>query len=117
MKRLIILIAFAMGLLATSGSAQCVKHPDGKTALIFDNASIYRVTFYVDNDEMTIQEPHTTSREFAVTAGEHLLSAKAEKPQGDLWLRTTNEVPEGCLCTLQITGSGTDEEAKVSFRR
>lgn len=82
--------------------AQCVKSPNGTTALKFSNESSYDLTFFIDQDEKVTLTPKTVSTEFPVEPGEHILRARAMIAEVSMWVYTGNEVPEGHVCTWTI---------------
>ena len=89
-------------------NAQCVDSPDGKTAVRFDNASSYEVTFYIEGAKVATQTAHTTSRDVYVVPGGHFLSASAATTLGELWVYSANVVPKGQVCTWHVGDPGSD---------
>jgi hypothetical protein len=96
-------ITILMWLFAAAGSAQCVDETAGRTGLRFSNQSSYGLTFFVDheNEGVFVQTGDVSSvRE--VTAGEHLLRARAEIGGVFFWVWVINEVPGGQICTWTV---------------
>lgn len=88
--------------------AQCVEHPEKKTALVFDNQTSFDLTFFVDEDEKGVSvASRTASNELEVEPGEHLLRARAVVKGQSVWVWIINEVPAGHLCTWTITDPST----------
>jgi hypothetical protein len=84
-------------------SAQCAAHPQGKTALIFNNQSSYELTFYIDDDNQGITLPAKhASGALDVDDGEHLLRAAAIIDSQELWVWAINDVPAGQVCTWTV---------------
>lgn len=83
--------------------AQCVEHPDMKTAVKFSNESRFELTFFIDEDEHGVLVPSkSVSREIAVEPGEHMLRARAIVRGKSFWVWTVNEVPQGQICTWTV---------------
>jgi hypothetical protein len=92
-----------------AASAQCVDHPEKKTALKFSNETRYELTFFVDDDEKGIVvAPGSISDEVEVEPGEHFLRARADLKGGGVWVWVVNEVPHGQVCTWTIDNASTD---------
>jgi hypothetical protein len=92
-------LAFAPGLFA-----QCVDHPQQRTAVQFRNESSYELTFFVDEDEVGVAvESKGTSREQQVAPGEHLFRARAMVGGNGVWIWITNDIPQGNVCTWTVT--------------
>ena len=103
--------------------AQCVDHPDKKTALKFNNESKFDLTFLIDDDEEGVLLPSkTVSEEINVEPGEHLLRATAIVGGERFWVWVVNEVPQGQICTWTVgdpplEGPGAIEgQSKTQFR-
>jgi hypothetical protein len=89
---------------APSAFAQCVNHPQQRTAVQFRNESSYDLTFFVDEDEVGVAvESKGTSRDLPVTPGEHLFRARAMVSGHSVWVWITNDVPQGHVCTCTVS--------------
>ncbi len=83
-------------------SAQCVDHPEKKTALVFNNESSYVLTFFIDDDEKTVLQSREVSVEWEVEPGDHLLRARAIVRGKSFWVAIVNEVVKGQICTWTV---------------
>jgi hypothetical protein len=88
-----------------SGIAQCVDHPQGKTAVILKNETKHDLVFRIDETEKGMVPSKRSSREWEVMPGEHLLIAGAVIEGWAYWVWTENEVPKGQVCTWTVEDS------------
>ena len=85
-------------------AAQCVAHPEQKTAVRFGNDTFYELTFFIDTDETGIEVPmKSTSPEQFVEAGRHMFRARAMVGERSIWVWVINDIPEGQVCTWTVT--------------
>jgi hypothetical protein len=107
-------------LFAQQGSAQCVKHPEGHTAVILNNETAYDLTFFIDDVDKGLVIAGGKSPEIIVVPGEHLFGARAVIQGQGFWVMVVNEVFEGELCTwtlLDPPESGRPPEFRLASRR
>jgi hypothetical protein len=84
-------------------NAQCVAHPDRKTAVGVMNASNYPITFYIDGMDRGRLLPGERSIDFVISPGEHLLLAET-MIAGELVSAAREVVVEpGTICTWSVT--------------
>lgn len=101
---LLFTLSVFMLLLAPTALAQCVAHPEHKTAVRFANETGYDLTFFVDGDETGIPVPSkTTSPDQPIEPGEHIFRARAIVAERSVRVWTINEVPRGHICTWTVT--------------
>lgn len=98
-------------------SAQCVDHPDDKTAVVFNNESSYDLTFFVDGDEKAMVRSRAVSDEWEIAPGDHLLRARAVLRGKAFWVATVNEVPKGQVCTWTVNDPGERGSAAADIYR
>jgi hypothetical protein len=102
-----LIFVLVLGLIAMfvqAMSAQCVKDPEKRTALRFNNETSLELTFFVDDDEEGVGvASRAVSRDLEVEPGEHLLRARAVIRGESFFVWVVNEVPLGQVCTWTIT--------------
>ena len=113
----VMVIASTVGF-AQTVSAQCVEHPDKKTALKFNNETRFELTFFVDDDDEGVTvASRTSSNELEVASGEHSLRARAVVKGQSVWVWVINEVPAGQVCSWTITDPSAAVAAAISSSR
>lgn len=98
-------------------AAQCIDGERGESKVIFDNASSYTSTFYVDWEEMATLAPHTASRAIIVSTGMRLLTASAVTDEGERYVFSANEFLPGKICVWHVIDSDRKNQEKRDWWR
>ena len=98
-----------------AAEGQCIDSPTGTTGVVFNNASSYQITFYIDWIEMQTLVSHTVSKVIPIPSGTHLLSARAvTTDSNELWVFSENDFPPGKIYTWTVTVTDTDSDSQTN---
>lgn len=103
MRPCVVVCLLLLGAAVAETKAQCVAHPDRKTAVGVMNASNYSVTVYIDGMVRGRLLPGERSIDFVISAGEHLLLAETMIGVDLVSASRQVVVTPGTVCTWNVT--------------
>jgi hypothetical protein len=108
-------IALAFFVMSAAASArhtvaQCIQHPDGKTAVVLNNETAYELTFFIDDMDRGDVAVAAKSPEIEIIPGEHLFGARATIQGQSFWVLVINGVTKGQLCTWTVLDTPDDRQ-------